>query len=376
MDQANSKETDIELNAAIVTWLIVTGLALYFVFDDPQRFMGVLELAIVLFTANFAAMIGTTMTRLSARRRQASHVVQLLSALAVGWLLGIDFLQIYTIIWIGMAASYYSFRWCLSFVPILALVWFVILSNTSSNTNELLSVSLFATFHLFALLSSHAAIRAERARERTEMLYRELVATQHLLTEASRQSERTRIARNLHDLLGHHLTALTINLQIAERLAEGEAKEQVSASRALTKLLLSDVRESVSTLREQSALDLHKALHLLVENVPHLSIELDIDPTLSIEDVQIADALMRCVQEAITNTLKHANAERQWIRIWQADGKVHFQAHDDGRVQGDPEEGNGLAGMRERLQSVNGSLSIERMSHALQLSASIPLHGQ
>lgn len=361
--------------AAIVTWLIVTGLALYFVFNDPQRFMASLEPALVLLAVNFAAMIYTISPRFSERRRQIAHVIQLLSALTVGWFLGIDFLQIFTIIWIGMAVSFYGFKWCLALIPLLAVVWYVLLSDGGANSDELLSVSLFATFHLFALLSSHAAANAERARERTEMLYRELVATQHLLTEASRQSERTRIARNLHDLLGHHLTALTINLQIAERLSEGEAREQVSSSRALAKLLLSDVRESVATLREQSALDLHKALRLLVENVPQLSIELDIDPALTVDDVQIADALLRCVQEAITNTLKHANAERQWIRIWQEGGSVHLQAHDDGRVHGVPEEGNGLAGMRERLQSVNGSLSIERMSHALQLSASIPLPG-
>ncbi|MEL6870178.1 MAG: histidine kinase [Pseudomonadota bacterium] len=370
-----SKEPLLELRAGLTTWLVVTGFALYIMFEQPREFIGTLEPALLLFAVNVAAMIGASRKHWSLRRRRIAHAIQLISAFAVGGLLSLAFLQIYTIIWIAMATGFYPLRWCYAFVAAIAAIWYWLLIGSSFESNALLSVGLFATFHWFALLTSDAARRAEAAREHTESLYRELVATQHLLTEASRQSERTRIARNLHDLLGHHLTALSINLQIAERLTSGDAQQKVAASRGLAKLLLSDVRESVSTLRDQSELDLRKALQLLVDNVPQLSIELTIDSSLSVEDVQIADALLRCVQEAITNSLKHANAQQQWIRIWQQDGQVHLQVHDDGRVQGAVTEGNGLAGMRERLRAVGGQLSVERIADALKLSASIPLPG-
>jgi signal transduction histidine kinase len=195
------------------------------------------------------------------------------------------------------------------------------------------------------------------------------------LSEASRQSERTRIARDLHDLLGHHLTALSINLQIAERLAEGEAAEKIAESRALARLLLSDVRDAVSTLRDESNVDFERAMHLLVDKVPQLDIDLDIEAGLEIAEFEIAESLLRCVQEALTNTLRHAGATRSWIRVWEEDGRVHLEIRDNGSSGRRVVEGNGLKGMRERLSRLKGSLDLDTVDDALRLRVMIPHAG-
>ncbi|TGV33121.1 histidine kinase, partial [Mesorhizobium sp. M8A.F.Ca.ET.142.01.1.1] len=95
-------------------------------------------------------------------------------------------------------------------------------------------------------------------------------------------AERERIGRDLHDLLGHQLTALTLNLEVAGHLAEGQALDHVKRSHALAKLLLGNVREVVSQLRETGAIDLAAALRPLTENVPSLDIQLDIEDPLNV----------------------------------------------------------------------------------------------
>ncbi|MEM7611780.1 MAG: sensor histidine kinase [Pseudomonadota bacterium] len=362
-----------EMAAALFTWAIVMGVVFYVMFTSRDGFAGTLEPTIALALLNLFAMLAAGGTRSSLLKRRCWHGVQLVSALALGVLLPVEFLQIFTIIWIAMALSFYSLRSCLVLLVIIMTTWYLILDYHWPTRNVVLPISLFASFHVFAILTSRAAIMAERARDQTQELYRELVATQHLLSEASRQNERTRIARDLHDLLGHHLTALTINLQIAEHQSHGEARERIEQSRSLARLLLSDVREAVSALRDKGELDFRRALALLVENVPQLSISLDISADLSIDDVEIADAIVRCVQEGITNTLRHADATQIWIKLWQEEGAVQFTIHDDGFTADVPAEGNGLKGMRERLQRVGGRLQLDRIANALMLRAEIPL---
>ena len=106
------------------------------------------------------------------------------------------------------------------------------------------------------------------ARDEQRRLNAELRATRVLLAESARVNERTRISRELHDLLGHHLTALSLNLEVAGHLTEGRAQEHVKQAHTLARLLLTDVREAVSQLREGDAIDLGAALLLLAEHVP------------------------------------------------------------------------------------------------------------
>ena len=366
----------LELAAGVLTWAVVSGLACYIIVRGGDRYTGLLLPAVVIMVVNLLAMLYACRqeTTISAGTRLA-HATQVASALSLGWLLPISFLPIYTIIWIAMAIRFYSFRTCWWLMAAVMLTWFLLMRFGWSDDDAIFNVALFATFHLFAMLSARAAREAEATRDQLAMLNRELIATQHLLSEAARQSERTRIARDLHDLLGHHLTALSINLQIAERLVDGEAKPKIAESRALARLLLSDVREAVSTLREESAVDFTRAISLVTENAPQIDIELDIEDGLAIDDVEVAESLLRCVQESITNTLKHAGARRCWIRVWQAQGRLNLEVRDDGRTSGDIVEGNGLAGMRERLARIHGSLRLDTQGNALRLHVEIPIAG-
>jgi signal transduction histidine kinase len=223
----------------------------------------------------------------------------------------------------------------------------------------LLQSLLYAGFSGFVFITSLVARQQAQAREEQRRLNSELRATRALLAESARVNERTRISRELHDLLGHHLTALSLNLEVAGHLSDGRVKEHVQQAHTLARLLLTDVREAVSALREGGAIDLGAALRPLAENVPALAIHMDIADPLTVDDPECAHVLLRCAQEIITNAVRHAGARSLWISVRREDGKIGIEARDDGHGAESVVPGNGLRGMRERLSKHGGGVEIE-----------------
>jgi len=225
--------------------------------------------------------------------------------------------------------------------------------------DALLQSGLYFGFSGFTFVTSLVARQQADSREEQRRLNSELRATRTLLTESSRIGERMRISRELHDLVGHHLTALSLNLEVASHLVSGNAQEHVRQAQSVAKLLLSDVREVVSQLREDDAIDLTEALRTLVEGVPGLDIHLQLPERFAVDDPRRAQVLLRCAQEIITNTVRHANARNLWLKFERTGAnELAIHAHDDGRGAGTLLQGNGLTGMRERLAQIGGRLDI------------------
>ena len=221
-----------------------------------------------------------------------------------------------------------------------------------------LQAVMYVGYSSFTFITGLVAKQQAQAREEQRRLNSELRATRALLAESSRMSERLRISRELHDLLGHHLTALSLNLEVAGHLTEGKAQEHVRQSHTLAKLLLTDVREAVSEMREERGIDLTNAIRVLAEGVPALDVRLDLPETLQIEDPEAAQVLLRCAQEIITNTVRHAGASQLSLSLSQGEGGLRLQARDDGRGADGASPGNGLRGMRERLSACGGRVDI------------------
>jgi len=245
-----------------------------------------------------------------------------------------------------------------------------------SFSNAALAGGLFLGISLFAFMSGVVALRQHIARDALRRVNSELLATQALLADNTRIAERVRIARELHDLVGHHLTALTLNLEVATHLADGKALEHVQQAHSLAKLLLADVREVVNDMRVDDKVDLATALRTLVSGVPEPQIHLDLPSELSMTDPQRAQVLLRCAQEMITNSVRHARASNLWIGLEQDVDGVVLTARDDGRGVAKVEAGNGLSGMEERLRQVGGELKIKSSpGTGFSLQAWIPAEG-
>lgn len=213
-------------------------------------------------------------------------------------------------------------------------------------------------FSSFVFTTALVARQQAQARDEQRRLNSELRATRALLAESVRVNERTRIARELHDLLGHHLTALSLNLEVANHLTSGAAQEHVGQAHTLAKLLLSDVREAVSQIRDDGAIEMGATLRPLAENVPGLAVEMRMPEPFLIEDAEKSHVLLRCTQEIITNTVRHAQAQRLALDYDQSGGWIRLRAKDDGRGANLEGFGNGLRGMRERLAAYGGSMTV------------------
>jgi two-component system sensor histidine kinase DesK len=167
------------------------------------------------------------------------------------------------------------------------------------------------------------------------------------------ESERNRIARDLHDLVGHSLTAITVKSNLARQLAGKEdspALREITEVEQLSRQALADVRAAVSGYREVTlASELARARELLRAS----GILADI-PTAAEPADPIAQELFGwAVREGVTNVVRHANASRCTIQVSRAAVTIT----DDGRGQG-ASEGNGLAGLRERAVESGGTVTV------------------
>ncbi|HZI08805.1 MAG TPA: sensor histidine kinase [Myxococcus sp.] len=219
----------------------------------------------------------------------------------------------------------------------------------------LVQTLIYAGFQGFTFGSALVMTREAQARRELARVHVELQATQVLLAAREREGERLRIARELHDSVGHHLTALSLNLEAAAHTAQGTpAAEHLRRAREAARTLLSEVRGTVTALRD-TPLPLLPSLRALAEGAPGLAVHLEVPESLALESSEAAHSLFRCVQELLTNTLRHAHACNLWIAIVpQPDGGVRVHARDDGHGAPSLTPGSGLTGMRERFTRLGG----------------------
>jgi signal transduction histidine kinase len=189
--------------------------------------------------------------------------------------------------------------------------------------------------------------------------------------------ERTRIARELHDDVAHHLTALVVRAQAAERIAGSRpevAVESVSWIAETARSALAAMRRTVTVLRDgdgdgpatRSPTPALGDLAVIVERVEQagLDVHMEVDDALPPLEAQVQHAVVRIVQESLTNVLRHAGARVAVVSVQSLDDEITVTVEDDGAGP-DPEHvrpagGHGLLGMRERAASCGGRFGIDR----------------
>ncbi|MXV49165.1 sensor histidine kinase [Xanthomonas sp. LMG 8993] len=236
-----------------------------------------------------------------------------------------------------------------------------------------LIVGIYAGFQAFAALTAHYARSAERARDALAYVNADLLATRALLADSARDAERLRLARELHDVAGHKLTAMRINLRLLGADPVLARRDEVAVVEQLSAELLSDIRNVVQSLRDDQGLDLQTALRALAAPFPRPALRLQIDPAVRITDARVAELLLRLVQEALTNAVRHADANEVAVHLHCAGAQLQVDICDDGRRAERIREGNGITGMRERLAALHGQLELGRTpTGGMHLMARLP----
>jgi len=236
----------------------------------------------------------------------------------------------------------------------------------------LLCASTFSGF-AFSAAVTRTMIGAVAQRERLALVLAELDHAHHQLQRHMRQvdelavlRERARMARDMHDTLGHYLTVITVQLELAQALDERDPPRRrtaVDKAKTLADECLGEVRRAMAALRPQ-ALDVGTLTHA----VARLADDLRADAGFVVHvahhgagalDPRAEDAVYRALQEAMTNVRKHARARTVWVRTaWTAD-RFTASVEDDGEGVAPTtmsHTGTGLRAMRERLALVGGAL--------------------
>ena len=261
------------------------------------------------------------------------------------------------VIWVAVAAGLWPTRVLVpAALAVNAGFWLVLHRAGLGNPFTVMTVN--ASFQLFAGLCVHYATRAERARDALALVNADLLATRALLADSARDAERLRVARELHDVAGHKLTALKLNLRAlaAEPALAGRA--EIGMAEQLSAELLEDLRDVVHTLRDTRGVDLETAIRALAAPLPQPALCLRIDPGVQVSDPAQAETLLRVVQEALTNAARHSHARVLDVHLARDGDGLRLHIHDDGHVRGPLREGNGLAGMRERIAAARGTLHL------------------
>jgi signal transduction histidine kinase len=271
-----------------------------------------------------------------------------------------------------------------------ALVAIVILPNGlqyGTWINALINGVLASTAIAFVAVFAQMRLNEQQARERAEQLMADLEEANVQLAAYATQAEelamtqeRNRLAREIHDNLGHTLTIVNVQIEAAKVVMDsdpGRALDAMNKAQDLAQKGLTRVRESVAALRESpvSNRPLGEAIASLIMEAQSSGIVTEFkvvgDPQ-ALEN-KVALALYRAAQEGLTNVRRHARASRVDVLLDFQPGEVHLEVKDNGVGTAETAGGFGLLGIRERMQLLGGRVEIRTgVGKGFCLTASVP----
>jgi signal transduction histidine kinase len=255
----------------------------------------------------------------------------------------------------------------------------VIVVGNTLNGGVLVPLLLGACIRLAARL---ARVRAE---ERGAAAVRE-----------ARQAERTEIARELHDLVAHHVASMALRVGIARAVVpdlDPKVRVVLDDVHGSATTALADLRRLVGVLRDPATggagshlvhvdpADLPAAVNQVIDLSARagLEVERDVDPAIATLDSVRGLAVLRLVQEGLTNVANHAASAHTTVRVDLTGHEVHVEVTDDGGAAERPqplpgtESGYGLAGLRERVELIGGTLTAGPLGKGWRLRATMPV---
>ncbi|MER6731483.1 sensor histidine kinase [Streptomyces puniciscabiei] len=206
----------------------------------------------------------------------------------------------------------------------------------------------------------------------------ELRKARETVAHLAANEERLRLARDLHDLLGHSLSLITLKSELAGRMLPDhpdKAAQQVADIEQVSRQALVDVREAVTGYR-RPRLAAELAGTQVALTAAGVSAEVPAEPDLGDVPEESESALAWALREAVTNVVRHSGADRCLVRLTHRqslDGAMlELSVEDNGSGGSGSGPGNGLTGLTERLEKVGGSLEAGRIKHGFRLVARVP----
>jgi signal transduction histidine kinase len=254
-------------------------------------------------------------------------------------------------------------------------IWFII-----SNIN---TAFLFGLVLIFVLMLVNALLAERQSRQKLILAHNQLRQYALRIEDQATLQERNRIAREIHDSLGHTLTAQSIQLENALLFCHSnpdKTQEFVSKAKQLEAVALKEIRQSISTLRSDplQGKNLESALATLIEDFG-VRTNIALDSTIHLTQPvtsEVKTAIYRIIQEALTNISKHSQATQVTLKLQITPEYLHLVIKDNG-IGFNPEQnttGFGLQGMQERTLALGGHFHLSsEMGMGCHVNVNIPL---
>jgi two-component system sensor histidine kinase DesK len=261
--------------------------------------------------------------------------------------IGYEVSSLWTYAGVAAAMSFVRFRPLIVFIVLLAAtaLWFQNLAGVPSDSVY------FAPLIILSISLMMAAFGRQIA------AIQQLRATQQELARLAVEDERSRVARDLHDILGHSLTVITVKAELAGRLVAADparAAAEIADVEDLARGALADVRSTVSGFRGVSIATELAGARVALESA---GIRASVPGTADVVPADARELFGWVVREGVTNVVRHSGATEATIRL-AADS---VEVSDDGLGPTDTaSDGNGLAGLRERVDAAGASLTVGR----------------
>ncbi|KAA0743068.1 sensor histidine kinase [Bacillus sp. AY3-1] len=269
---------------------------------------------------------------------------------------------------IGFAPNKKEFRVLLSLLAVMLGIFIFVNMNQISTTSLVNIVPMF----ILMLITPFGM----RNFNQKKMLRNQLKEANEQIKDLVKREERQRIARDLHDTLGHTLSLITLKSQLVEKLivknperASAEAKEITQTSRTALKQL----RELISDMR---MITVEEELEQIKAILQAATIELEIKQETSASSLSPIEQniLGMCLREAVTNVVKHSKATRCTVSVLESQGELILTVEDNGVGLADQNhDGNGIRGMKERIALIDGFVELGTINPGTLLIVKVPV---
>lgn len=270
-----------------------------------------------------------------------------------------------------------------SIAAFISLIKYFFLIYYNPSATYISEMMFFMLVNIFILVVSNFAHKTKEEKDEKDKIYKELLKTHKKLKDyteeverLSKTEERNRIARDLHDDLGHNMTALIMKLEMTEHILDeniDESRSLLSSSKDMARRGLREIRNVVETLRRvdiNNLKDIEKLIKEFSDNIK-VNINRDIDCSNVLLTVEVEEVLYKLVKEALTNSVRHGKSTEINIRIKCIDNGIEFEIKDNGIGVNEIKEGYGMRGMKERIEKVQGEISF-KSDNGFKISGFIP----
>ncbi|MET7574871.1 histidine kinase [Streptomyces sp. NPDC005492] len=326
---------------------------------------------LLVFVGTYLAVVFRTMGRPYA----GGTIVALVAVL---WVLGLVLALCFGSAWLGVFV--YVSVTCGVTLPLTTAYWTIPLTTAAMMLAGWAADDLDDAWGLFlVVLLVGYSMTGVRQLVRTTVELRKARAT---VAQLAANEERLRLARDLHDLLGHSLSLITLKSELAGRMLPDhpdKAAQQVADIEQVSRQALVDVREAVTGYRRPRLADELAGAQIAL-TAAGVTADLPVEPDLAHLPEDSESALAWALREAVTNVVRHSGAQRcvvELVRRQTLDGPMlELSVEDNGSGGSGKGPGNGLSGLTERLEKVGGSLEAARVKHGFRLVARVPADAQ